>query len=175
MAAAKPAHPKYLELIREALLALKERNGSSLQAVKKYFSSNFAKDLKPGWEKVLSTQLRNNVANGKLVKVTPCLLLLATNVRCARLLRKKYAIFRPSDRHQHLNSARSQGQPLDREQHETRDVGSSAGSDSSAHTRKAHLSRLLVFATIHQPQSCTVLAVMDVNSGASPPASCGGA
>lgn len=71
MAAAKPAHPKYLELIREAILALKERNGSSLQAVKKYFSSNFAKDLKPGWEKVLSTQLRNNVANGKLIKVHP--------------------------------------------------------------------------------------------------------
>ena len=33
--------PKYSELIKAALLGLKERNGSSLAAIKKYMASNF--------------------------------------------------------------------------------------------------------------------------------------
>ena len=66
---APPAHPPYIALIKEAIVALKERTGSSPAAIKKYIGEHHKKDLKPGWEKVLSTQLRNNVKSGKLVKV----------------------------------------------------------------------------------------------------------
>ena len=37
----KTEGPKYSELIKAALLGLKERNGSSLAAIKKYMASNF--------------------------------------------------------------------------------------------------------------------------------------
>jgi histone H1/5 len=36
-----PAHPKYEEMIREAILSLKERKGSSRQAIKKYILNTF--------------------------------------------------------------------------------------------------------------------------------------
>ena len=37
----KTEGPKYSELIKAALLGLKERNGSSLAAIKKYMATNF--------------------------------------------------------------------------------------------------------------------------------------
>ena len=41
-AAKKPAdHPKYIDMISAAIAALKERNGSSRQAIVKYISSNY--------------------------------------------------------------------------------------------------------------------------------------
>ena len=66
---APPSHAPYIDLISEAINSLKERSGSSLQAIKKVIGEKHGNDLKPGWEKVLSTQLRNNVNNGKLLKV----------------------------------------------------------------------------------------------------------
>ena len=40
--ATKPVeHPKYNEMIKAAIVALKERNGSSLQAIEKYIKSNY--------------------------------------------------------------------------------------------------------------------------------------
>ncbi len=40
--AKKPVeHPKYTEMIKAAIVALKERNGSSLQAIEKYIKSNY--------------------------------------------------------------------------------------------------------------------------------------
>ena len=40
--ATKPVeHPKYTEMIKAAIVALKERNGSSLQAIEKYIKCNY--------------------------------------------------------------------------------------------------------------------------------------
>lgn len=38
---APPAHPPFAQMITEAITALKERNGSSRQAIKKYISKNY--------------------------------------------------------------------------------------------------------------------------------------
>ena len=41
-AAKKPAdHPKYIDMIKAAITALKERNGSSRQAIVKYIKANY--------------------------------------------------------------------------------------------------------------------------------------
>jgi len=39
--AAGSAHPPYLEMVTQAVIALKERNGSSRQAILKYILANF--------------------------------------------------------------------------------------------------------------------------------------
>lgn len=62
---------KYEGLIKEAILALKERTGSSLPAIKKYISAHHGAETKPNWESVLSQQLKRLSASGKLVKVRP--------------------------------------------------------------------------------------------------------
>lgn len=68
---AKPAasHPVYSEMIADAISTLKERNGSSLQAIKKFFDAKYAKDLPSGWDKKLSYYLKKMAADGKLTKV----------------------------------------------------------------------------------------------------------
>ncbi|KAL1923643.1 uncharacterized protein VTP21DRAFT_8623 [Calcarisporiella thermophila] len=40
-AASSSAHPKYEDMIRSAIVSLKERKGSSRQAIKKYIQQNF--------------------------------------------------------------------------------------------------------------------------------------
>ena len=62
---AAPVHPTYAVMVRAAVLALKERTGSSNPAIWKYISANY----KGVDKKILSTQLKNLVAKGKLVKV----------------------------------------------------------------------------------------------------------
>ena len=64
---AAPAHPKYEEMVKAAIVALKDRNGSSVPAIAKYIGSSFK--LPGNYKKILSTQLKNLVASGKLVKV----------------------------------------------------------------------------------------------------------
>ena len=71
-AAAKPkkpaAHPKFSEMIAQAITSLKERGGSSRQAILKYIVKNFKVD-----EKVANTHLkmalRAGVKNGSLKAV----------------------------------------------------------------------------------------------------------
>lgn len=62
------SHPKYEEMIKEAIASLKDRTGSSLYAI-----ANFIQDKHPGlpgsFKKILSTQVKNLVNAGKLVKV----------------------------------------------------------------------------------------------------------
>ncbi|XP_042861592.1 histone H1-delta-like [Penaeus japonicus] len=64
--AAKPTHPKYSVMIAAAVKALKERTGSSRQAILKYILANF----KVGDEKTtgvrLKLALRKGVADGSL-------------------------------------------------------------------------------------------------------------
>jgi len=67
--AAKPApsHPPYVEMIKAAISSLKERTGSSVQAITKYVEANYK--LPDNFKKVLSNQLKKLAAEGKLVKV----------------------------------------------------------------------------------------------------------
>lgn len=64
---AKPAeHPKYSEMIAAAISALKERNGSSRQAITKYVSANFQVGASASTH--LKLALKRGVASGKLVQ-----------------------------------------------------------------------------------------------------------
>jgi len=64
---AAPAHPPYAEMIRDAIVTLKERGGSSLPAIKKCIVGKHK--LPEGWEKKLSLHLKKMTAEGKLTKV----------------------------------------------------------------------------------------------------------
>ena len=65
---AAPAHPPYVTMVSEAVKALKDRTGSSLQAIKKYIGAHY-KGLPTGWEKTLSVQVKKLSHDGKLQKV----------------------------------------------------------------------------------------------------------
>lgn len=60
---------KYEGFIKDAIVALKERTGSSLPAIKKYISSHNKEHLKGSWESQLNQSLKRLTASGKLVKV----------------------------------------------------------------------------------------------------------
>ncbi|KAL6220671.1 hypothetical protein ACLB2K_008427 [Fragaria x ananassa] len=62
------AHPPYFQMIKEALLALNEKSGSSPYAIAKYMEENH-KALPANFKKTLALQLKNSEARGKLVKV----------------------------------------------------------------------------------------------------------
>ena len=54
-------------MVKEAIVALKDRTGSSVQAISKYMKANY--DLPDNFGKILSRALKRLVDNGKLVKV----------------------------------------------------------------------------------------------------------
>ena len=63
----KPNHPPTAEMVNSAIQSLKERNGSSLQAIKKYLSSNYKIDadkLGP----FIKKYLKSSVTNGNLLQ-----------------------------------------------------------------------------------------------------------
>jgi hypothetical protein len=63
----KPVHPRTSEMVANAISSLKERGGSSLQAIKKYIAANYKVDsekLSPFIKKYLKTA----VASGELVQ-----------------------------------------------------------------------------------------------------------
>jgi len=63
----KPVHPRTSEMVGNAIRSLKERGGSSLQAIKKYIAANYKVDsekLSPFIKKYLKTA----VASGELVQ-----------------------------------------------------------------------------------------------------------
>ncbi|KAJ5864387.1 Histone H1 [Penicillium soppii] len=80
--AAAPAHTSYRDMIKDAIISLKERNGSSRQAIKKYVQSNnkinfssqsvfdaqFNKAIKAGVEKNEFTQPKGPSGPLKLAK-----------------------------------------------------------------------------------------------------------
>ncbi|KAL6563818.1 hypothetical protein OROGR_002777 [Orobanche gracilis] len=63
-----PTHPTYFEMIKDAIVALKDRTGSSQYAITKFIEDK-QKHLPSNFRKVLLVQLRKLVANDKLVKV----------------------------------------------------------------------------------------------------------
>jgi hypothetical protein len=63
----KPVHPRTSEMVGNAIKSLKERGGSSLQAIKKYIAANYKVDsekLSP----FIKKYLKNAVASGELVQ-----------------------------------------------------------------------------------------------------------
>ncbi|KAA8527711.1 hypothetical protein F0562_035420 [Nyssa sinensis] len=62
------AHPPYVEMIKEAIVALKERTGSSQYAIAKFIEEK-QKDLPSNFKRLLLVQLKKLVASGKLTKV----------------------------------------------------------------------------------------------------------
>eukprot|EP00854_Cymbomonas_tetramitiformis_P034709 gene34709-biopygen35913 len=58
---AAPAHPKYDVMVKAAIVALKERTGSSVPAITKYLGANYT--LPDNYKKTLSTQLKKLVAS----------------------------------------------------------------------------------------------------------------
>lgn len=63
----KPTHPPTAEMVNNAIKNLKERGGSSLQAIKKYLSSNYkidAEKLAP----FIKKYLKGAVTNGQLIQ-----------------------------------------------------------------------------------------------------------
>ena len=79
---AAPAHPKYEDMVKAAILCLKDRNGSSFHAIAEHLGSNF--QLPFEFKEILKTQLENLVKSGKLLKVNGRFMLgiaLLTNMR----------------------------------------------------------------------------------------------
>lgn len=89
----KPAHPPTAEMVNSAITTLKERGGSSLQAIKKYLSSNYkidAEKLAP----FIKKYLRSAVVGGQLIQTkgkgaTGSFKLAAKEVAAAKSAAKK--------------------------------------------------------------------------------------
>ncbi|XP_061338449.1 histone H1-like [Gastrolobium bilobum] len=62
-------HPPYFEMIADAISTLKERTGSSHQAIAKFIEDKHKKVLPPNFRKMLSLQLKNFVKSERLYKV----------------------------------------------------------------------------------------------------------
>ena len=62
-----PTHPKYAEMIAAAVLALKERSGSSRQAIIKYVTANYKVGENAGQH--IKLALKRGVAGGALKQV----------------------------------------------------------------------------------------------------------
>uniref|UniRef100_A0A6N2MRB1 H15 domain-containing protein n=1 Tax=Salix viminalis TaxID=40686 RepID=A0A6N2MRB1_SALVM len=68
--AKKPrAYPTYHEMAKEAIVALKERSGSSQIVIAKFIEEKQKSNLPANFKKLLLVQLKKLVANVKLVKV----------------------------------------------------------------------------------------------------------
>ncbi|XP_019177471.1 PREDICTED: histone H1 [Ipomoea nil] len=68
--AAKTAtHPPYFQMIKEALSALNEKNGSSPYAIAKHMEEKHKGELPANFRKILGLQLKNSAAKGKLIKI----------------------------------------------------------------------------------------------------------
>merc|ERR1711927_97107 len=68
--AAAALHPPYEQMVKAALVALKDRTGSSAQAIAKYMRANF-KGLPENMPKQLSKCLKKKVVKKKVVKKKP--------------------------------------------------------------------------------------------------------
>ncbi|KAJ0265401.1 hypothetical protein HA466_0016930 [Hirschfeldia incana] len=82
-------HPPYFQMIKEALMNLKEKNGSSPYAIAKQIEEKYKPVLPENFRKTLSLQLKNSVAKGKLVKIRASYKLSETTTRTTRQQQKK--------------------------------------------------------------------------------------
>ncbi|MED6180509.1 hypothetical protein PIB30_011026 [Stylosanthes scabra] len=63
------SHPPYFQMIKEALVALNEKGGSSPHAIGKYMEDKFKAVLPANFRKILALQLKNQAAKGNLLKI----------------------------------------------------------------------------------------------------------
>ncbi|KAJ8650397.1 hypothetical protein MRB53_003420 [Persea americana] len=63
------SHPPYSQMICDAIVALKERTGSSQYAISKFIEEKHKPNLPPNFKKTLLSQLKKLVAAEKLVKI----------------------------------------------------------------------------------------------------------
>ncbi|CAI0392898.1 unnamed protein product [Linum tenue] len=63
------SHPPYFQMIKDALLALNEKSGSSPYAIAKFMEEKHKAVLPANFRKTLAMQLKNSAAKGKLVKI----------------------------------------------------------------------------------------------------------
>lgn len=78
-----------MKMIKEALMNLKEKNGSSPYAIAKQIEEKYKPLLPENFRKTLSLQLKNSVAKGKLVKIRASYKLSETTTRTTRQQQKK--------------------------------------------------------------------------------------
>ncbi|CAN6482557.1 unnamed protein product [Victoria cruziana] len=64
-----PAHPPYFQMIKEAIVALQEKSGSSAYAIAKHMELKYQAVLPANYKKMLALQLKHAAVRGKLVKV----------------------------------------------------------------------------------------------------------
>ncbi|CAN0861574.1 Histone H1 [Linum grandiflorum] len=64
-----PSHPPYFQMIKEALVALDEKSGSSPYAIAKKMEEKHKAVLPANFRKILALQLKNSEAKGKLIKI----------------------------------------------------------------------------------------------------------
>ncbi|XP_021894262.1 histone H1-like, partial [Carica papaya] len=96
-ARSSPSHPPFLQMITDAIVALKERTGSSQYAITK-FNEEKHKQLPSNFRKLLLFHLKKSVASGKLVKVKNSFKLAPTRsapVKPASAPAKKPAAVKP--------------------------------------------------------------------------------
>ncbi|XP_062102542.1 histone H1 [Humulus lupulus] len=90
------SHPPYFQMIKEAVLALKEKSGSSPYAIAKYMEEKHKAVLPANFKKMLGLQLKNSTSKGKLIKIKASYKLseagkkekLATKVTKAKAVKK---------------------------------------------------------------------------------------
>ncbi|CAN1190539.1 Histone H1 [Linum perenne] len=63
------SHPPYFQMIKEALMGLDEKSGSSPYAIAKYMEEKHKAVLPANFRKILAVQLKNSAAKGKLIKI----------------------------------------------------------------------------------------------------------
>jgi len=63
----KAVHPRTSEMVRNAIISLKDRGGSSLQAIKKFIAANYAVDLDK-MSPYLKRYIKRAVSSGELLQ-----------------------------------------------------------------------------------------------------------
>ncbi|XP_042441978.1 histone H1-like [Zingiber officinale] len=84
-----PAHPPYFQMIKEAILALNEKTGSSPHAIAKFMEEKHKGVLPDNFKKVLAVQLKNSTTKGKLVKVKASFKLSSSGKKDLKKVAKK--------------------------------------------------------------------------------------
>lgn len=96
-----------MKMIKEALVALKEKNGSSPYAIAKKIEEKHKSLLPENFRKILSLQLKNSVTKGKLVKIRASYKLSETTKMTTRQQDKKKKNLKQEEREKKKTTTRS--------------------------------------------------------------------
>ncbi|XP_021755396.1 histone H1-like [Chenopodium quinoa] len=65
----RPCHPPYFKMIKEAIVGLNEKGGSSPYAIAKYMEQKHKALLPSNFRKIVGFQLKKSVSKGNLIKI----------------------------------------------------------------------------------------------------------